>query len=113
MKSPQLAKLGALLVWLFSISSAMLGLSSIVAFQKMAHEAKGMGKLRLAFGAGICCVPVVWLIFMLLGFYFIGGFQHVNFPCPAARLLTHLTSDHYLLLGTAPSTFADLDIKAL
>jgi len=24
-----------------------------------------------------------------------------------------LTSDHYLLLGTAPSTFADLDITAL
>src|SRR5580704_5176792 len=49
--------LGALLGWLFSISSAILGLSSIVAFQKMAHEVKGMGKLRLAFGAGICCVP--------------------------------------------------------
>jgi hypothetical protein len=41
--SPQLATLGALLpllLWLFSISSAMLGLSSIVAFQKMAHEAR-------------------------------------------------------------------------
>ncbi len=73
--SPQLAALGALLLWLFSISSAMLGLSSIVAFQEMAHEAKGMGKLRLAFGAGICCVPVVWLIFMMLWFLFIGGFH--------------------------------------
>ena len=62
--------LGALLGWLFSISSAMLGLSSIVAFQKMAHEAKGMGKLRLAFGAGICCALVVLLIFILLGFLF-------------------------------------------
>jgi hypothetical protein len=54
--------LGALLGWLFSISLAMLGLSSIVAFQKMAHEAKGMGKLRFAFGAGICCPLVVLLI---------------------------------------------------
>jgi len=53
--------LGALLGWLFSISSAILGLSSIVAFQKMAHEAKGMGKLRLAFGAGIFCPLVVLL----------------------------------------------------
>ncbi len=74
-ESPQLAKLGALLVWLFSISSAMLGLSSIVAFQKMAHEAKGMGKLRLAFGAGICCVPVVWLIFIAAWLLLIGGFS--------------------------------------
>jgi len=48
--SPQLATTGALLLWLFSISSAMLGLSSIVAFQKMAHEAKEVGKLRFAFG---------------------------------------------------------------
>jgi len=71
---PQLAKLGSLLLWLFSISLAMLGLSSIVAFQKMAHEAKGMGKLRLAFRGGICCALVVWLIFMLLGLFF-GGFR--------------------------------------
>lgn len=73
--SPQLAALGALLLWLFSISSAMLGLSSIVAFQKMAHEAKGMGKLRLAFGAGICCVPVVWLIFIAAWLLLVGGFH--------------------------------------
>jgi hypothetical protein len=73
--SPQLATLGALLLWLFSISSAMLGVSSIVAFQKMAHEAKGMGKLRLAFGAGICCVPVVWLIFIAAWLLLIGGFS--------------------------------------
>lgn len=73
--SPQLATLGALLLWLFSISSAMLGLSSIVAFQKMAHEAKGMGKLRLAFGAGICCVPVVWLIFIAAWLLLVGGFH--------------------------------------
>jgi hypothetical protein len=73
--SSQLAKLGALLLWLFSISSAMLGLSSIVAFQKMAHEAKGMGKLRFAFWAGICCAPAVWLIFMLLWLLLIGGFR--------------------------------------
>jgi hypothetical protein len=72
---PQLATLGALLLWLFSISLAMLGLSSIVAFQKMAHEAKGMGKLRLAFRAGICCPLVVWPIFMLLFFLFFGAFH--------------------------------------
>ncbi|MGA7920493.1 MAG: hypothetical protein WCA38_12590 [Candidatus Acidiferrales bacterium] len=72
--SPQLATLGAMLLWLFGMSSAMLGLSSIVAFQKMAHEAKGMGKLRLAFGAGICRGPVVWLIFMLLWLLLIGRF---------------------------------------
>ena len=70
---PQLATLGALLTWLFSISLATLGLSSIVAFQKMAHEAKGMGNLRLAFRGGMCCALVVWLIFMLLGLFF-GGF---------------------------------------
>ena len=71
---PQLATLGALLLWLFSISLAMLGLSSIVAFQKMAHDAKGMGKLRLAFRGGMCCALVVWPIFMLLGLFF-GGFH--------------------------------------
>jgi len=71
---PQLATLGALLLWLFTISLAMLGLSSIVAFQKMAHEAKGMGKLRLAFRGGMCCALVVWLIFMLLGLFF-GSFR--------------------------------------
>jgi hypothetical protein len=73
--SPQLATLGAFLLALFSISSVVLVLSSLVAFQKMAHEAKGMGKLRLAFGAGICCAPVVWLIFMLLRLSLGGGFS--------------------------------------
>jgi hypothetical protein len=62
--------LGALLGWLFSISSAMLELSSVVAFQKMAHQAKGMGKLRFAFGAGVFCPLVVLLIFTLLGLFF-------------------------------------------
>jgi hypothetical protein len=62
--------LGALLGWLFSISSAMLGLSSVVAFQKMAHGANEIGKLRFAFGGGICCPLVVLLIFTLLGFFF-------------------------------------------
>jgi hypothetical protein len=62
--------LGALLGWIFSISLAMLGLSSIVAFQKIAYEAKGTGKLRFAFGAGICCSLVILLIFTLLGFLF-------------------------------------------
>ena len=70
---PQLATLGALLLGLFSISLEMLGLSSIVAFLKMAHEAKGMGRLRWAFGGGMCCALVVWLIFTLLGLSF-GGF---------------------------------------
>ena len=72
--SPQLATLGAFLIWSFIVCSATLGLSSIVAFQKMAHQAKGMG-LRLAFGAGICCVPVVRLTFMLLFLLFFGGFH--------------------------------------
>jgi hypothetical protein len=62
--------LGALLSWLYSISSATLGLSSVVAFQKMAHEAKGMRKLRFAFGSGIFCPLVVLLIFTLLGLFF-------------------------------------------
>jgi hypothetical protein len=70
---PQLATLGTLLLWLFSVSLAMLGLSSILAFQKMAHEAKGMGKLRFAFRGGMCCALVVWLLFTVLGLYF-GGF---------------------------------------
>jgi hypothetical protein len=71
---PHLATLGTLLLWLFGTSLAMLGLSSIVAFQNMPHEAQGMGKLRLAFGAGMCCALGVWLIFMLLGLVF-GGFR--------------------------------------
>ena len=71
---PQLATLGTLLLWLFSVSLAMLGLSSIVAFQKMANEAKEVGKLRLAFRGGMCCALVVWPIFMLLGLLF-GGFR--------------------------------------
>ena len=69
---PQLDILGALLLWLFSISLAMLGLSSIVAFWKMAHEAKEIGKLRWAFRDGICCALFVWLIFTLLGVSFAG-----------------------------------------
>jgi hypothetical protein len=64
-----------LLLWLFGISSAMLGLSTIVAFQKMAHEATGMGKLRFAFWVGICCAPALWLIFMLLWLLLIGSFR--------------------------------------
>jgi hypothetical protein len=66
------ATLGALLLWIFSVSSAIYGLSSIVAFLKMAHEAKGTGKLRLAFGAGICCPLVVWLLFLFLFAAFVG-----------------------------------------
>jgi hypothetical protein len=73
--SSPLATVGTLLLWLFSISSAMLGLSSILAFRKMAHEAKGMGKPRSAYWAGICCAPAVWLIFMVLWLLLIGGFH--------------------------------------
>jgi hypothetical protein len=64
--------LGTLLLWLFSISLAMCGLSSIVAFLKMAHEAKEIGRLRLAFAGGICCPLVVWLIFLILFAAFVG-----------------------------------------
>ena len=71
---PQLATLGTLLLWLFSLSLAMLGLSSIVVFRKMADEAEGMKKLRWAFRGGIGCALVVWLIFTLLGL-FLGGFS--------------------------------------
>jgi hypothetical protein len=70
---PQLAILGAVLLWLFSVSLAMLGLSSIVAFQKITHEAREVGKLRLAFRGGMFCALVVWLIFTVLGVYS-GGF---------------------------------------
>jgi hypothetical protein len=70
---PQLAILGVLLLWLFSLSLAMLGLSSAVAFQKMAREVKETGKLRWTFRGGMCCALVVWLIFTLLGVSF-GGF---------------------------------------
>jgi hypothetical protein len=62
---PELATIGALLLWPFSISLAMLGLSTVVAFTKMAHEAKGMKKLRWAFGAGVCFPLVFWTIIML------------------------------------------------
>jgi hypothetical protein len=66
------AKLGAALLCLFSISLAIYALSSIAAFLKMAHEAKGVGKPRLAFAAGICCPLVVWLIFLILFAAFVG-----------------------------------------
>jgi len=50
-------------------------LITIVAFRKMAHEATGIGELRFAFWAGICCAPALWLIFMLLWLLLIGGFR--------------------------------------
>ncbi len=77
--NPQLATEGLLLFWSFGICSAVLGLSSVVTFRKMAHEAKGMGGLRFAFRAGICCPLVVWLIFMLLIFIWLaaGGGIHI------------------------------------
>jgi hypothetical protein len=75
----QLATQGLLLFWSFGICSAVLGLSSVVAFRKVAHEAKGKGGLRFAFRAGICCPLVVWLIFMLLIFIWLaaGGGIHI------------------------------------
>ena len=66
------ATLSVLLLWLFSISLVTYGVSSIVAFLKMAHEAERMGKLRLAFAAGICCPLLVWLIFLILFAAFVG-----------------------------------------
>jgi hypothetical protein len=51
----------------------MLGLSSIVAFRKMAREATGIGNLRWTFRGGMCSALGVWLIFTLLGLFF-GGF---------------------------------------
>jgi hypothetical protein len=67
------------LFWSFGICSAMLGLSSVVTFTKITHEAKGMGGLRFAFRAGICCPLAVWLIFMLLIFIWLaaGGGIHI------------------------------------
>ena len=62
---PELATIGTLLLWPFSISLAMLGLSAVVAFTKMAHEAKGMKKLRWAFGAGVCFPLVLWTIIIV------------------------------------------------
>ena len=66
-----LATFGALLLWPFSISSAMLGLSTVVAFMKMARESKEIGKLRRAFRAGIRCAVVFWLIMTLPVFLFL------------------------------------------
>jgi hypothetical protein len=65
---PQLATEGLLLFWSFGICSVVLGLSSVVTFKKMAHEAKGIGGLQFAFRAGICCPLVAWLIVMLFFF---------------------------------------------
>jgi len=65
---PQLATEGLLLFWSFGICSAVLGLSSVVTFKKMAREANGMRELRFAFRAGICCPLFAWLIVMLLVF---------------------------------------------
>jgi len=65
---PQLAMEGLLLFWSFGICSAVLGLSSVVTFKKMAHEAKRIGGPQFAFRAGICCPLVAWLIGMLLFF---------------------------------------------
>jgi len=71
--NPQLAREGLLLVWSFGICSAVLELSSVITFRKMAHGAKGMGGLRFAFRAGICCPLVAWLIFMLLIFIWLAA----------------------------------------
>ena len=77
--NPKLATEGLLLFCSFGICSAVLGISSVVTFREIAHEAKGMGGLRFAFRAGICCPLVVWLIFMLLIFIWLaaGGGIHI------------------------------------
>jgi hypothetical protein len=77
--NPQLATEGLLLFWSFGMCSAALGISSVVTFRKMAHEAKGMRELRFSFRAGICCPLVAWLIFMLLIFIWLaaGGGIHI------------------------------------
>jgi len=79
MMHQQHATEGLLLFWSFGICSAVLGLSSVITFTKIAREANGMGKLRFAFRAGICCPLVVWLIFMLLVFIWLaaGGGIHI------------------------------------
>jgi hypothetical protein len=79
MMHQQFATKGLVLFWSFGICSAMLGLSSVVTFTKITHEAKGIGGLRFAFRAGICCPLVVWLIFMLLIFIWLaaGGGIHI------------------------------------
>jgi hypothetical protein len=69
----QLATQGLLLFWSFGICSALLGVSSVITFRKMAHEAEGTQGLRFAFRAGICCPPVVWLLFMLLIFIWLAA----------------------------------------
>ena len=66
--NPGLDTEGLLLFWSFGICSAVLGLSSVITFRKMAREAKGMAGLRFAFRAGICCPLVAWLICMLFVF---------------------------------------------
>jgi len=71
--SPQLATEGLLLFGSFGICSALLGMSCVATFRKMAHEAKGMGGLRFAFRAGICCPLAVWLMFMLLIFIWLAA----------------------------------------
>ena len=77
--NPQLATEGLLLFWSFGICSAVLGLSSVVTFRKMAHEATGMRELRFAFRAGICFPVALWLIFMLFIFIWLvaGGGIHI------------------------------------
>lgn len=79
MMHQQLATEGLLLFWSFGICSAVLGVSSVITFTKIEHEAKGMGELRSAFRAGIFCPLVVWLIFMLLIFIWLaaGGGIHI------------------------------------
>jgi hypothetical protein len=64
----RLATEGLLLFWSFGICSAVLGLSSVVTFEKMARQAKGIRGLQWAFRGGIFCPLVAWLIAMLLLF---------------------------------------------
>jgi hypothetical protein len=60
--NPQLATVGSLLFWSFGICSVMLGLSSVLAFKRLARETNKMAELRFAFRAGIGCPLVLWLM---------------------------------------------------
>jgi hypothetical protein len=84
--NPQLATEGLWLLWSFGICSAVFGISSVVTFRKMADEANGMGGLRFAFRAGICCPLVVWADIHAAYLYLARrwrGHTYLNIPCSA------------------------------
>ena len=88
---PQLATLGTLLLWLFSISLQCSGKQ----YCRIPEDgARGKGDRETAIGLSrrnvlrtrrLAGIHAAWPIFR--------GLRHLNFSCPAARLLTHLTSE--------------------